>query len=301
MKIIDNLIDELTHKNVPLTDILIMTKVLAHKLKNEELKKWIDDELNGYSGDKLPEYRVLGCQITGTISNGFQRVNNYPIPLIGLDDKLRQGILTVKLSQSISALDESVRNEKGGKMYMNIPPEMYGYLSKDFDGGFVIEYAKREIDRTQVLQTLTAVRTKLLDFLLKLNDELGDNEDVTTLSEGKTKQKVASLFHSTVFGDNTTIIVGDHNTQTVNNIKQGDFDSLKKHLLNNSVKKEEINELKKYIDNDNPNPEKKEFGEKVKGWISKMLSKALDGSWQIGLGAAGSLLADSVATYYGWK
>jgi len=235
MKIIDNLIDELTDKNIPLTNILIKTKVLAHKLKNDELKNWIDSELNGYSDETLPEYRELGCQIIGTISNGFQRANNYPIPLIGLDEKLIKGMQTVELYQSISTLDEFVRNEKSGKMYMNIPPEMYGFLSKDFSGGFVIEYAKREIDRTQVLQTLTAVRTKLLDFLLKLNDELGDNENLTSLSEGKSKQKVATLFHSTVFGDNATIIVGDHNTQTITNIKQGDFESLEKHLIKNRV------------------------------------------------------------------
>lgn len=301
MEIVDKLIDELTDKNIPLTDILIKTKVLAQKLKNEELKTWIDSELNGYNDGTLPEYRILGCQIIGTISNGFQRANNYPIPLVGFDKKLRKGLKTVKLYQSISTLDQFVRNEKGGKLYMNIPPEMYGYLSKDFDGGFVIEYAKREIDKTQVIQTLTAVRTKLLDFLLKLNDELGEGKDITTLTEGKTKQKVDSLFHSTVFGDNTTIIVGDNNTQTVTNIKQGNFDSLEKHLLNNGLEKEDINELRKYIDNDNPNADNKEFGGKVKGWVSKMLTKAMDGTWQIGLGAAGNLLADSIGTYYGWK
>lgn len=300
MEIIDKLIDELTDKKIPLTDILIKTKVLAHKLKNEELKTWIESELKGYSDDSLPEYRILGCQIIGTISNGFQRANNYPIPLVGLDQKLREEMLTVKLYQSISTLDEFVRNEKGGKLYMNIPPEMYGYLSRDFNGGFVIEYAKREIDRTQVLQTLTAVRTKLLDFFLKLNDELGDSKDITTLTEGKSKQKVASLFHSTVFGDNTTIIVGDNNTQTVTNVKKSNFDSLEKHLLSNGVKKEDLNELKEYIDNDDPNINNKEFGAKVKGWISKMLTKAMDGSWQIGLGAAGNLLADSIGKYYGW-
>ena len=301
MKMIDILIEELAGKNAILTDILVKTKVLAHKLKNEELKSWIDCELKGYPEDPLPEYRIVDCQIIGTISNGFQRAKNYPIPLIGLDAELREKMLTLRLYQSISTLDEFVRNKNEGKMHMHIPPELYEYLSRDFDSGFVIEYAKREIDRAHVLQILTTVRTKLLDFLLKLNDELGDNEDISALTEGKSKQKVASLFHSTVFGDNTTIIVGDHNIQTVTNIKKGNFSSLEKELLSCGLSKEDTTELKRYIDDDNPNSEKKEFGSKVKKWISKMLNKAVDGSWQIGLGAAGNLLAESVGAYYGWR
>ena len=301
MKIIDGLIDELSDKNGILTDILIKTKVLAHKLKNEELKKWIDDELNGYSDDILPGYRVLDCQIIGVMSNGFQRVKDYPIPLIGIDEKMLKRIKIVDLFQSISTLDDFVRHDDQTKMVVPIPSEMYAYLSRNINNGFVIEYARREIDRTQIIQVLTVVRTKLLDFLLRLNDELGEGDDIATLTEEKTKQKISSLFQSTVFGNNTTIIVGDNNVQTVTNIKQNDFDSLERYLRDNGIEKEEIKELQSFINSDNSNPDKKEFGKKVKGWISKMLNKAIDGSWQIGLGAAGNLLADSLSTYYGWK
>lgn len=300
MKIIEELIEELTDKNNLLTDILIKTKVLAFKLKNKELSDWIDSELNGYENSNLPTYRLLSCQIIGSVSNGFQRAKNFPIPLIGLDKKLREGMQTVTLSQSISTLDEFVQNEKGGKMIMNIPPEMYGYLSKDLDNGFVIEYARREIDRIQVLQTLTSVRTKLLDFLLKINEEIGDADDVKPLTQGVLKEKVASTFHSSVFGDNTTIIVGDHNTQTVTNITKGNFEALEKMLAEKGVEKKDIQELQEIIDTDNPNEETKEFGSNVKNWISGMLTKAMDGSWQIGLGAAGSLLAEGIKMYYGW-
>lgn len=301
MKIIDELINELTNKNNHLTDILIKTKVLAFKLKNKELIEWIDSELNGYPKNEVPDYRIISCQIIGTISNGYQRMSNYPIPLLGLDKKHVDILKTFKLVQSISTLDEFVHNEKGGKMAENIPAELYGYLSKDFDNGFVVEYARREIDKVQIIQILTAVRTKLLDFLLKLNEELGDTEDVKPLTEGRSKDKIASLFNSAVFGNNTTIIVGDHNTQTVSNVIKGNFDSLSKVLKENGVDETEIVELKTIIDTDNPQENKKEFGVKVKAWISKMLNKALDNSWKIGIGAAGKLLADAIEIYYGWN
>lgn len=300
MKIIDELIDELTDKNNLLTDILIKTKVLAFKLKNKELTDWINSELNGYENTPLPAYRIMTCQVMGTISNGFKKATNYPIPLIGLDDEMRKGMQTVTITQSISTLDEFIHKEDNVKMIMNIPPEMYMYLSKDLDNGFIIEYARREIDRIQILQTLTSVRTKLLDFLLKINEEIGDYDNGKPLTQGDLKDKVASTFHSSVFGDNTTIIVGDNNTQTVTNITKGNFDALEKILSDKGVETQDIKELQQIIDTDNPNNETKVFGSNVKNWISGMLKKAMDGTWKISLGAAGKLLADGIKMYYGW-
>jgi hypothetical protein len=301
MKIIEDIIESLTDKSNTLTDILIKTKVLAFKLKNQELQNWIDSELNGYDEkEELPKYRILSCEIMGTISNGFKQAKNYPIPLTSVSADLRKGMKTVKMSQSISALDEFIRKEKGSKMYMHVPPEMYDYMSRDFEGGFVIEYARREIDRVQVIETLTSVKSKLLDFLLKLNQEIGD-EKISDLNSAQTNDLVSSLFNSSVFGNNTTIIVGDNNKQNVKNITKGNFESLKKEFIENDIDESDLNELKEIIDNDNPDIKTKQFGSKVKGWMSKMMIKSMDGTWKVGIGAAGKVLADGIGTYYGWK
>jgi len=301
MRIIEEIIDELTDKNNHLTDILIKTKVLAHKLKNKELKEWIDSELNGYSSNSLPIYRMLSCQVIGTMSNGFQRAKNYPIPLNGLDEELRDEITRMFLFQSISTLDDFLTGKNEGKMVNVISPDFYGYLSKDLDNGYYIEYAERKIDRLQIVQVMTSVKTKLLDFLLKLCEEVGDTEDIKSLTEGTSKDKISTLFNSAVFGSNTTIIIGDHNTQTVTNISKGNFEALAKVLNENGVDKNEIDELHSIIDNDNSQTDTREFGDKVKAWMTKMMTNAINSSWKIGIGAAGQLLADSIATYYGWK
>lgn len=300
MKIIDDLIDSLTDKSNSLTDILIQTKVLAFKLKNQELQNWIDHELNGYGTSVVPEYRITPCEITGTISNGFQRVTNYIIPLINLSDNIEKEMKTVQIGQSISTLDEFVRKEKANGMYMNIPPEMYGYLSKDFENGFVIEYAKRQINRVQIIAIMTAVKSKLLDFLLKLNEEL-EIEEISDLKTPESKEIVSSLFNSSVFGNNTTIIVGDNNEQSVKNITKGNFESLKRQLLQEGVEENDLNELAEIIDLDNPDVKNKQFGTKVKSWVSTMIMKSMDGTWKVGIGAAGKILADGISTYYGWK
>lgn len=303
MKIIDELISKISEEGISITDILIRTKVLAFQLKNEKLKVWIDNELNGYkSASELPHYRVLHCEIMGTISNGFQRASNYPIPLIGLEDDMAKQMKTFNLFQSISAIDIMLLKGDNAKMIMNISPDFYGYLSKDFDNGFQIEIARREISKTQIIQVLTAVKSKLLDFLLELNDAFGE-ESVQNLSQGKEKETITSLFNSSVFGDNTTIIVGNENSQNfkIENNLLSNFKELENYFTENKIEAENITELSEIIDTDNPNNETKEFGNKVKSWISKMITKSMDGSWTIGLSAAGKVLADGISKYYGWK
>jgi hypothetical protein len=41
------------------------------------------------------------------------------------------------------------------------------------------------------------------------------------------------------------------------------------------------------------------FGQRVLSWIANMTKKAADGSWAIGLEAAGHLLAQAISQYYG--
>lgn len=303
MQIIDELITKISEGKISLTDILIQTKVLAFQLKNDELKTWINNELNGYdSGNILPAYRIISCEITGTVSNGYERLSNFPIPLVNLSNDFKTQIKTVNLSQSISAIDSLVEKDKSSKMSMHIPADFYEYLSKDFDNGYQIEYARKEISSTQIVQVLTSVKSKLLDFLLELNEAFGE-ESIKNLSEGDEKDQVSSLFNSAVFGDNTTIIVGDGNSQkvTIKDVLFKNFDELSRYFESNEMPKESITELATIIDSDNQNIETKEFGDKVKGWVSKTITKAMDGSWTVGLAAAGKVLADGVSRYYGWK
>ncbi len=301
MKLIDDLIDSLTEKNNRLTDILIKTKVLAFKLKNKPLINWIDSELNGYGENELPTYRIVNCQVKGTISNGYQRANNYPIPLLGIDKEYKDLLVHSPISQSISTLDDFVHSNGNQSMSMIIPAELYNFLNQSFDSGFVVEYAAKNINRAQIVELITAARTKLLDFLLELNEEIGESEDLTKLSDPK-KENINSLFNSSVFGNNTTIIVGDHNKQKVkiNNTIKNDIDKLSDLFKSNGVEQSDLESLKNIIEIDNPDYTNHTLGNEVKKWMNKMMAKAIDGTWQIGVGAAGSLLAEGFSKYYGW-
>jgi hypothetical protein len=91
----------------------------------------------------------------------------------------------------------------------------------------------------------------------------------------------------------------DHNHTKISNVvKKGDFESLAAWLKKGKVEEADIVELKQAISTDNELGQG-EYGERVKAWMRKMTGKAIDGSWNIGIGAAGTLLAEGLKAFFG--
>lgn len=134
----------------------------------------------------------------------------------------------------------------------------------------------------------------LLDFS-NLSGRLEDFIGKTSYME---KKKTAN-FEGAQFGDNTVIVVGDHNIVSPSQVKSHDLKTLEDLLLNNKVAKEDVEEIKEIVTAETPDKENGRLGPRANSWIAKMVQKSLDGTWAIGIGAAGKLLADGIKHYYG--
>ena len=303
MKLISEIIEILSSDTGKLSDALIKTKVLLHKIGHKELVPWVNSELNGYPDrDSVPEYRVLPAQVLVNASNGAYRVTSHHIPMGHLDEKHRESIETARMDQSLVVL-EKFTEKNTGHLQAHIPMESYGILGKGLDNSYQIESAWSEIGHTSVLQIIIQVRSRLLDFVLELNDQFPNELNEEEVKERISNVDAENLFNSAIFGDNTTILVGSSNTQTVSNVNiKGDFSALAKTLEKNGVSDSDITALKDAIDQDSSviNDDSKEFGPAVKSWLQTMLSKAVETSWNIELGIASSLLATALNSFYGW-
>jgi hypothetical protein len=138
--------------------------------------------------------------------------------------------------------------------------------------------------------------------MLKIDDEFGNITEIEVL---KTKSKeISTIMSQTIIntsGDGNVVNTGDKaKIEAIININKGNKKELEKHLRDIGINAEETAELIDIIDIEEPDKEKKTFGKAVNEWTAKMLGKALDGSWNVGIGAAGSLLADAIGKYYGF-
>jgi hypothetical protein len=304
MKLIKEIINELSDKNPNLENVLMKTKILLHKLGEKSLVHWVNNELNGYSKEEqIPEYRIIHTRVLGTVTNGYTaRWNNYPLPISHLKPSLQENFTTAKLSESIASL-EHLASSDSDTLSKPIQPEFCPILSKGLADGIVVEVARQDIGKSQIINVLTQIRSRLLDFVLDLSDKIPEETTEEEVKKMSKEINAGNLFNNAMFGDNATIVLGDHNTQSIKNIAiKNDFNKLAEILRANKVSEEDITKLQSAIksDVDNVDHANKEYGPNVKGWVKTMLAKAVDSTWQINLGVASSLIASALSSYYGW-
>lgn len=302
MNLIGEIIAALTSESADLNTALLRTKVLLHQLGEKQLVRWVNAELKGYSpDDELPDYRVIDVEVLGNISNGAWRYSEQPLPLRHLPEKLRRNLETTYLRQSIAVLQKYAADESN--LAITIAPEIFPHISKAFSGGYNVERAWGQPSSGIMLQVVNEVRTRLLDFILELSEELPDSLTLNEIKEKATSIDVPAMFKNSVFGHNTTIIVGDNNVQNAkNNVVERDFQSLAQFLKDNGVPADDIDTLSAAIEADKDAPElaEKKFGLNVSKWFASMMDKAASATWDMNVGVASSLLATALNSFYGW-
>lgn len=298
MKLFDEIISLLSDRKGSLTDALLKTKVLMHKIGHKELTEWVNDELNGYPKDKpVPPYRKVHSRLVGNLQNMAYIHSSVTLPTAHLSEKLRNDLQENEMRQSISVIEQLASNPEG-HLTVPISPEFNHKIDEALDG-FWVQKMWIQMEPTQLLHGLTEIRSRLLDFVLGLQDKLGNVED-KDIKEAAKEIDAAAMFQHMVVGDNATFVIGNHNTTTIKNkINRNDFQSLAAALIEKSVAKVDIDALEVAISNDGAiYKEIGDFGPEVKGWFKSMLGKVIDASWNIELGVAAGLLTEALKAYY---
>jgi hypothetical protein len=301
MKLISEIIETLSSDDSNLKVALLKTKVLLHQLGEKELLEWVDNELRGYKNENsVPDYRILRITVKGNVSNSMQRHTNKTLPLMHLESDIRNMLNTKYMTDSIAAIEQYVDKEN---LRITIAPEFYCLLSEGFENNFNVEGAWGVHSAGAITQVLTEVTSRLLDFVLELSEKFPDEMDLGAMKTRAKEIGVTDLFNNTVFGNNATIVVGDSNSQNINNsVNKNDLSSLIDILKENNVADEDIASLEVAIEQDKKsvNIQERKFGLEVSNWMGGMVSKAATTVWNVNVGAAGSLLATAIAKYYGF-
>ncbi|MEX2516662.1 MAG: response regulator receiver protein [Gammaproteobacteria bacterium] len=299
MKLIDQIIELLSTEKGSLTDALLKTKVLLHSLGQTELIAWVNSELNGYHDDQdIPDYRKVPAQVLANLASMTFQANSHPLPIGHLSDKQRENLESSNLTQSLAVLEKFSENPDGS-LSSPIPLEYNGLLGKHLANGVSIQRAWSQVEVSSIIQILTEVRSRLLDFVLNLKDQLPEDSSPQDRQAIDTK----ALFNNAILGDNATIIIGDKNkADIVNFYLKGNLAALEHELKKFNVADNDISSLKQAIQDDESEIDetKREFGSSVNQWVQNMSHKAVDTSWQIELGMASSVLVDALKHYYGW-
>jgi len=306
MKLISDIINELVDSDKSISSPLLKTKVLASRLNNQTLLSWVNKELSGYnSKDELLEYRIVGCLLMGTYLNGNTQFTNQTLPTYGLDENFEKTMKEMKFFQSVSGLESLLENKKTARLDYPFPAEVLGILQDNIEKKgnpyFQLISAKKTVSVGIVNEILSVVRNKLLDFMLQLDKEFGNLTEIEDLR--MKREEISTIMNHTIInasGDGNIVNTGDNSEIKAKiNITKGNKEELKKQLKKNGISSSDSQDLIEIIDLEKPNSTSKTFGKKVNEWTQKMIGKALDGTWSIGVGAAGNLLTEAIKMYYG--
>lgn len=152
------------NKEVTVSNLLRKAFVISKKLNIVEIEDWINKELNGYlAGDEVPKYRVLYGEV-----KAFNPFNGYWMPVIFPTSELAD-IISEKLIDLPIIEIETLAHGDGQEIQCSFPTDaeislMKIMMSQQFKPHLII-------GKTKFIGILNAVRNKILDWALKLEQQ----------------------------------------------------------------------------------------------------------------------------------
>src|SRR5258706_3471519 len=236
-KLLGQITEGANSDRTPVSEVLRLCMRLAKQLHNEELLKWALSELNGYKGYKdLPDYRVQPSQVFGHFSGSFgSGLRNAHIPESVVDEKHRKMLFVNHMSEPVAEL-ERLASKSGNETlqaYWSADAIAY-YQRKEIYEGMALASAWRLMTKSSLTGVLDTVRTRILEFALKIDAEIKIQRPVHKDEKNKLVQpppeRVSQIIHATIYGG--TVAVGNlgPTTQQTITVQPGDLKSLKKYL-----------------------------------------------------------------------
>jgi hypothetical protein len=295
--LLDEIIEAATDGKYPLPDILRKCLRLGHELKNERLKAWATQELNGYQdGQDLPEYRTVHGRAKGNfVGPGHMQYKSYVIPSVVLEDRHRHWATTLPLAQSVSAYSDLIKNATTGSFVFPWPGDLLVYYQQRLmQGGFICHSAWQEIPVNALVEVLDAVRNRTLKMALEIKDELGTS--YTDLHEMKPheRERIQNIVINAVGGN---VALGNIDASGSTVIIAGDRKSLDEALTKVGMDGHDLNELGEAILVDGGSKP----GSRVSEWIQSKAGKVVTGGVKVGVSIGQQLLTEFLLKHYGLK
>lgn len=299
MKLVDEIVELAADDKAPISVILRKCLVLAHDLKNERLKDWAGNELNGYSREaQLPSYREVTTIAKGHLLGPYgAQISNQPLPSAALEPKDRHFAESTKLIQPIAAY-QPVAGAEGHDAIIEWSANLtLKYQSKILEG-YALNRAWQVIPNSVFLGLVDTVRTRVLRLALELRDDLEVvSDDPSEIPPGKVDQIVTNY----IFGG-TTIIAGHaHDFTQIGSItvNRGDLPGLETALRKLGLPADDVAELTAALATDATGEEAQAVGDRTAAWIKGLAWKFGKAGLKVGVDIATTAATRAITQYLG--
>lgn len=219
-KLVIELQKECLNPKYSFSDLCQKAYFIARKLNQSEMIEFLKKEIYGYKNLKdLPDYRYV--DLIYKAFNPYRGWIPFQIPSQGIFSKLLKGpiFLSVGEMQDFINADDPVLNTA-------VPLELQQELIKRSNMPFNTEI-KGVFSKTQLVRILDAIKNRILDWALKLEEEgICGNEYEFTEHEKEIAKNMTVIVNGNVNGSNI-IDSMTNSSATINNNNSFDFEALK--------------------------------------------------------------------------
>lgn len=295
-----------TASSTSLGEVLRLCMRLGNLLGNDELVTWAKSEAMGYDDNQsLPDYRVFKTEVHADFHGPFgSGIKNTIIPQSFIEKKHRDVLCTSYMTQPVAELEHlATAPNDGGTLRANWSGDAVAYYQQKelYSNGMVLAAAWRTLTQSSVAGVLETIRTRVLDFVLQIEGELGISSTSATTKgeiEKPATKKVEQIVYATIYGAGNVSVGNSGNlTQNIVNVQAGDLESLKAFLGDAGIPEPLIEELSEALDND-ANADQQP-GSATQGWIGKVMIMIGKGTLSLSSNVTGSLVASAIMKFLG--
>ena len=185
--------DQDTHK---LSSLLLRAKILARRLKSDGFVSWVTHELEGYpSREATPDYRIIYPVIFGDCDGYLGQSKNVPVSMHRCPKEMQTDIREYPLLDNCAALEAMLASSSEthhrhfSLQEVRIVRQCVGQLVI----GQELVSLQAVFTDTQVAAVLFAIRNRLLDFLLSLQEEYPDFTGEDALGDAGAQAEIERL------------------------------------------------------------------------------------------------------------
>jgi len=246
---IDNIIEDLVNPNLKLSDTLLKVQALAFRIDNVNLKIWVENEIKGYVGKEIPEYRKIPTAIMGNmiLDAGYRGVwtkKNCTLPVENLDIEIRHTLLSIKIDSSVAEFQKMIESQ--GTYHVTLPHMLCNLFSQKTHP-WIVDSVWRVINLNSIEGILTTIKSTLLNFLLELNKEFGDNDNLSIM---KKKKEVNEIFNKTIgsiSGEQINISLGNNSVQAINYGEKSIINAASGENVNQNISNELKTDIEEFL------------------------------------------------------
>jgi len=171
----DELIKKLLSGEGKLSLLLLEAKKFAENSKDEKFIEFIDNELNGYAGKEIPEYRRINAEIVGDIQDAFGQLvaRQYPLDFSKISDQIGFNISNTVSPDGISFIENNLQSLSEAIVLKQIPPQLVSMLNDILEHnnpGVKLVAAYHRFGKASIQYILDKVRQELILGLRKIQN-----------------------------------------------------------------------------------------------------------------------------------